>query len=29
MDGDGLVSARFEGFTTRDELEEALSGLLP
>ena len=29
MDGDGLVSARFEGFTTRDELEEALSSLLP
>jgi hypothetical protein len=29
IDGDGLVSARFEGFTTRDELEEALSSLLP
>ena len=29
VDGDGLVQAKFEAFTTRDELEEALRAVLP
>ena len=29
VDSEGLVAAKFEGFTTRDELEDALAKVLP
>ena len=29
VDGEGVIRAKFEAFTTREELEEAVSGVLP
>ena len=29
VDADGLVAAKFEGFATREELEDALAKVLP